>query len=456
MAERVERGTRDDRWITRMLRTAPGAVQIALRMLGGETVQLRAMALTYISLFALVPGLVVAFSVVQAFTGMQRISDRLHEFLFANLAVGARATIEPYLDRFIQNAHVTSAGLVGAALLVWSSVSLFRNVDRAVNEIWGVRRRRPLAQQATILWLGITLGPLLLAGSVMVGHSTRAFLANTPVRFLGTAAGALLTCTFFSVLYFVVPSTKVRLRNAVAAGVVAGVAWEVAKWGYTLFVAKSFRTHAIYGSVAAIPIFLLWLYLSWSILLFGARLAFVFQYASALIQAPHPRTRSGSEVLAGRAVLAIARAFDRGAEAPDPADVATELVADADDVSEVLAALKSAGVVVALADGGLVPARPLERITLLDVRRALAGEEPPLRASAEPVASTVKEVEDRAAERLSEITLRSLCDREPSRASSRPEGKGSRGEDERGSGGPASPPVSPAAEQGSARPVRSV
>src|SRR6266496_5633047 len=90
--------------IERFLRS----VQTALRVIEGESVRLRAMALTYISLFALVPGLVVAFSVVQAFTGMDRIASRLHEFLIDNLAVGARTTIEPYLDRFVQNAHVTS------------------------------------------------------------------------------------------------------------------------------------------------------------------------------------------------------------------------------------------------------------------------------------------------------------------------------------------------------------
>jgi membrane protein len=434
MAKGVERD--NERWVTRMLRTAPGAVQVALRMLGGETVQLRAMALTYISLFALVPGLVVAFSVVQAFTGMERISDRLHEFLFANLAVGARATIEPYLDRFIQNAHVTSAGLVGGALLVWSSVSLFQNVDRAVNDIWGVRRRRSIAQQATIYWVGITLGPLLLAGSVMVGHALRTFLAHTPVRFLGTWAGALVTCVFFSIVYVIVPNTKVRLRNAVAAGLVAGLAWELAKWGYTAFVAKSVRTHAIYGSVAAIPIFLLWLHLSWAILLFGARLAFVFQYASALIQGTHARSQAGKEILAGRALLAVARAFDTGGEAPDAGEVANQLGADADDVSEVLGALKAAGVVVTLGDGGLVPARPLERITLLDVRRALAGKEQPLRPATGLVAEAVKEVEDEAAVRLGRVTMRSLCDRD--RGAPEPE----RLE------GPA------AAEQGSAQPVQ--
>jgi membrane protein len=402
----------DERWIRRMIRTAPDAVQIALRMLGGEVVQLRAMALTYISLFALVPGLVVAFSVVQAFTGMERISSRLHEFLFENLAVGARATIEPYLDRFVQNTHVTSAGLVGAALLVWSSVSLFQNVDRALNDIWGVRRRRSLAQQATIYWVTITLGPLLLAGSVMLGHGARAALASSHLGFLGTAAGALLTCLFFSLSYFIVPNTKVKLRNAAAGGFIAGLAWEAAKWAYATFVARSVRYSAIYGSVAAVPIFLLWLYLSWAILLFGARLAYVFQYASSFRQGVHARSMSGREIVAGRALLAIARAFDAGLPAPDAGDVASELGCPADDVAEVVLAMRAAGLVVSLGDGGLVPAKPLEKISLLDVRRSLSGNEPPVAPGAGVVAALFRDVDDGAAERLAEVSLRELCDRE--------------------------------------------
>ena len=402
-----ERGAR---WVTRMIRSAPGAVQTALRMLGGEIVQLRAMALTYISLFALVPGLVVAFSVVQAFTGMERISTRLHEFLIENLAVGARTTIEPYLDRFVQNAHVTSAGLVGGALLVWSSVSLFQNVDAALNDIWGVRRRRSIAQQATIYWVGITLGPLLLAGSVTLGHLTRTALAGTQA--LATVAGALLTCLFFSLAYLIVPNTKVRLRNAAAGGLVAGLAWEVAKWGYATFVARSVRYSAIYGSVAAVPIFLLWLYVSWAILLFGARLAFVFQYASSFRQGGHAETRTGKEITAGRAMLEIARAFDTGTPPPDAGEVAMRLGMSADDASDAIGALRNAGLLVMVGDGGLVPARPLERITLLDVRRALSGAEPPLPRGAGLVPALVRGVEDEAAERLAETTFRALCDRE--------------------------------------------
>lgn len=403
--------------IVRMIRIAPEAVRTALRVLEGESVRLRAMALTYISLFALVPGLVVAFSVVQAFTGMRRISDRVHEFLFENLAVGARTTIEPYLDRFIQNTHVTSAGLVGGALLVWSSVSLFRNVDRAVNDIWAIRRRRPLTQQAVIFWVGMTLGPLLLAGSVMLGHAARSYLSGTGLRFLGTVAGALLTCAFFSVLYVIVPNTKVRPRAAVAGGLVAGIAWEIAKWGYTFAVAKFFRYHAVYGSVAAVPIFLVWLYVSWTILLFGARLAFVFQYGSTVIHgAATAVSRTGREILAGRALLEVARAFHRGNPAPDPGEIADRLRSTADDVSEALAALKQAGLVVSLADDGLVPSRSLDTITLLDVRRATSGTDPGLAPSPGVVTALVREADGEAADRLGAVTLRSLCDGDEERA----------------------------------------
>jgi membrane protein len=383
----------------------------------GESVRLRAMALTYISLFALVPALVVAFSVVQAFTGMERTSARVNEFLFENLAVGARTTLEPYLQRFVENAHLASAGLVGGAFLVWSAVSLFSNVDRAVNDIWGVKRRRRMASQAVIYWVGLTLGPLLLAASVMVGHSTRTFLAGTGLRFLSVVAGALLTCSFFAVLYVIVPNTKVRLGAAAAGGLAAGVAWEIAKWGYTFAVAKFFRYHAIYGSVAAVPIFLLWLFLSWAILLFGARLAFVVQYASALIRsAPHAASKTGREILAGQVMLFIARAFDGGAKPPDAGDIATQLGVQAEDASEAVAALRQAGLVVSVSDGGLVPGRPLEKITLEEVRRAVAGSEPPGADGTGPVARIVKEVEQQAARRLAEVSFRELCDGERSRS----------------------------------------
>ena len=408
----------------RALRALPSAVRAALRVLEGENVRLRAMALTYISLFALVPALVVAFSVVQAFTGMERIAARVNEFLFENLAVGARATVEPYLNRFVQNAHLTSAGIVGGALLVWSARSLFTNVEGAVNQIWGIRRRRSLKEQAVIYWVGLTLGPLLLAASVMAGHAVREFLKGTGAGFLATTVSAVLTCAAFAILYLIVPNTKVRARAAALGGLVAGVAWELAKWGYTFAVARIFKYQVVYGSIAAIPIFLMWMYLSWTILLFGARLSYVVQYASVLKQgAPHPGSKIGREILAGRVMLAIARAFDDGGgDAPDGGELATKLALDADDAGEAIAALRQGGLVVAVADGGLVPARPLERITLGDVRRAIGGGEESETKGGGLVGEIVSGAEAEATARLTAMSFRELCGRERGgRASAPPE-----------------------------------
>ncbi|BDG04355.1 YhjD/YihY/BrkB family envelope integrity protein [Anaeromyxobacter oryzae] len=427
--------TRVERW----LRTATGAVKVALHVIEGESVRLRAMALTYISLFALVPALVVAFSVVQAFTGTERIAERVHEFLFENLAVGAQATIGPYLERFIRNAHATSAGLVGGAILVWSAVTLFSNVERAVNDVWGIKRRRSISQQAVIYWVGLTLGPLLLAASVTLGAATRSFFANTGVQALAVLASTLLTCTFFAVLFQIVPNTRVRLSAAAAGGLVAGVAWELAKFGYTFAVARIFRYHAIYGSVAAVPIFLFWLFVSWTILLFGARLAYVVQYASSLIGSMDGGSRATREILAGQALLMIARAYDEERVAPDSGEVAGRLRATAEQAGEALSALRQQGLVIALADGGLVPSRTLEKITLLDVRRAVAGRDPVLASGAGVLAGIVKGIEDRAASELAAVTYRALCDRD--RAAERPPSS---------DGGPA-----PEGDQAGPRPVAS-
>jgi membrane protein len=359
----------------------------------GGSLRVNAMALTYQSLFALVPALVVAFTVVQAFTGMEKIADQVHEFLLDNLAVGARATLEPYLERFVGNTHAASAGVVGGALLVWSMISLFTSVDEAINDVWGVKKRRGLGDRAVTYWVGLTVGPLLLAGSIYLGHSVRTWLGHTGLGFLAAASSVLLTCAFFSILYLLIPFTSVNRWAAMGGGLLAGLAWEVAKWGYALGVTRFFRYHVIYGSVAAVPTFLLWLYVSWIIVLFGARVAFVLQTAPAYWHGEplvdHPTTR---EALAGRILLEVGLAFDGGEPRPtgaaegggagegdgagedegalDVGGLVRRLDVRGEDLAEVVEVLRAGGLLRSVDGGGLVPGRSLERISLLDVRLA--------------------------------------------------------------------------------------
>jgi membrane protein len=396
-------------------RLAWASARTLVRALRGERLRLRAMALTYISLFAIVPALVVAFSVVQAFGGMDTVWKAVHEFLLENLAVGARQTIEPYLDRFVRNAHATSAGVVGGALLVYSAVSLFNEVERAVNEIWAVRRSRAVAQRILIYWAGLTLGPFLLAGSLTLGHAVGTLLGGGAVpQVLARAAAVLLSCMLFSALYLFVPATRVRVRAAVAGGIVAGIAWELAKALYTLAVARFFRYHAVYGSVASIPIFLVWLYVSWILVLFGARVSFVVQHAAVLLRGhAGDATTLGRELLAARAMLEVALAFAQERPPPDPADVALRLEAFGEPVRETLGVLRQAGLVLEVAGGGLVPARPLDKLSLADVRRAISGEPPHAGGDSRAalVSGILASAEGVAAESLANRTLAELCAR---------------------------------------------
>jgi membrane protein len=383
------------------------------RALDTDRLRLRAMALTYLSLFALVPALVVAFSIVQAFTGMAAIWGRVDEFLIDNLAVGARNTIAPYLERFVKNAHAGSAGVVGGTLLAWSAISLFRNVEGAVNDIWHVRRGRPVRQLVLTYWAGLTLGPILLASSLTLGHAVRAVVGSWPLgQYLASLGAFVLACGFFWILYLIVPATKVRPRAALVGGVVAALAFEVAKAAYTYVVAKFFKYDRVYGSVAAIPIFLVWLHLSWTIMLLGARVAFVAQHVRVLLRAHVPEVSPrGRERLAAQAMLEVARAFRRGEAPPLAEEVAVRVEALPEPVHEVLIALRQAGLVVEAASGGLLPARPLSHITLADIRQVVAGDAPTAEGSgpAQAVVPPLAAAEGAAVERLAAVSFEDLC-----------------------------------------------
>ncbi|HTT70332.1 MAG TPA: YhjD/YihY/BrkB family envelope integrity protein [Anaeromyxobacteraceae bacterium] len=363
--------------LERTRRGLPTARLLA-RALNGGDLRSRAMALTYLSLFAVVPALVLVFSVLQAFTGMEALWRPVHAFLLDNLAVGARAAIEPQLDRFLKNAHATSAGLVGGALLVVSTASLFAHVERALNAVWAVRRPRSIAARALVYWAILTLAPLLLAGSLALGRVFGGFLAGVPVgQLLARAAAVLLSCLLFLALYLFVPATRVRFVPAAVGALAAGVSFEIAKALYTFGLTRFVRYSAIYGSVAAVPIFLLWLYVSWTLVLYGARVSFVVQHARALLRGRAPEaegTPVARELLAARAMLEVALAYRDGAAPPDPGEVAYRVETFGEAVREILGTLRARGLVLEVLGGGLVPARPLREITLSDVRRAVAGE----------------------------------------------------------------------------------
>jgi membrane protein len=399
--ERLEAGSRGRRFLA--------GLRAGLAAFKGEGLRLRAMALTYISIFSLLPALMVTVSMVRTFPDLDGVRLQFQEFLVSNLAVGARDKVQLYLDEYVFGVSATAPGLLAFALLLASAVALLAQVEHAVNDIWSVRRRRPRLQRWLTYWAALTVGPLVAAGSIAIALDANEKLGAP--RVVGQAAGLALTYVFFVAAYIVLPATRVRFWPAMAGGLVAGTVFEIAKSAYAWAATNLFRFQAVYGSLAAIFVFLLWLYLSWTIFLFGARLAFVFQHHRALLDREQGDDAMGRELLAVRALLEVALAWWDGAQAPDAGEVADRLDAPAEPVREVLAALEEAGFLSESDDGRLTPARPLSQTTLADVRRVIAGPPPrvPEEKTAAKLASLLDEGEGAAVLRLSQTTLDDLC-----------------------------------------------
>lgn len=272
-----------------LLRRAGAYVLYALRRFYNDNGLQAAGALTYTTLLALVPLMTIAFSIFSAFPAFQAVQDRIEVLLFENLVPEVGLVVRSHISEFARNA--TNLTAVGVVALAVSAVLLLSTIESVLNTIWRVDRERPLLTRLLIFWTVLTLGPVLLGASfsMTTGVFDRILqLANEtsvyvpiPISDDGWNLGsrtlaALLQATAFTVLFLLVPARPVRLRDAAIGGAVAGVAFEFLKWGFRLYLIGFPSYQAIYGALAAFPIFLIWLYLSWTVVLIGAVFAASF------------------------------------------------------------------------------------------------------------------------------------------------------------------------------------
>lgn len=235
-------------------------------------------SLTFTTLIALVPLLTVMLAVFTAFPMFGKFQQALQTYFLQSLVPDTIAKpVLASLTQFANKAH--RLGAVGLLLLVVSALSLMLTIDRSLNAIWRVRKPRPIAQRVLVYWSTATLGPLLLGVSLTL--TSYVFSASKGlIGALPDSLGILLDLVEVGLLaagmaglYHYVPHTHVRWRYAWAGGVVAAVGFEFAKRGLTWYVGSASTFSTIYGAFATVPIFLLWLYLSWVIVLMGAVIA---------------------------------------------------------------------------------------------------------------------------------------------------------------------------------------
>jgi len=240
-------------------------------------------SLTFTTLLALVPLITIMLTVVTAFPVFNDIVATLRSFATSNLVPEASSNlISIYMQQFSDNAaRLTALGIV---LLAVTSIMLMLTIDRAFNTIWRVKRPRPLIQRVLIYWSVLTIGPLLVGGSL----SLTSWLVTQSMG-LGKQAPELtiavlklvplmLTSVAFGFLYRTVPNRQVTVLDAAVGGIIAAFAFEAMKIGFGHFVARIATYKLVYGTFASLPIFLMWIYLSWVVVVFASVITAVLPY----------------------------------------------------------------------------------------------------------------------------------------------------------------------------------
>ncbi|KQU89013.1 transposase [Variovorax sp. Root318D1] len=234
-------------------------------------------SLAFTTLLSIVPLLAASFALFTRFPVFTRFKDALQEFLLNRLLPADIArTVLKYLNQFVGNA----SGLtwVGSLFLLGTAIAMLLTVENALNQMWKVRKNRPFFKRVGLYLLMLAVGPPVLglslwATSYLLGISL-GLIGALPrsLAFVLDLGPLLLGVAVLTSMFYLVPNTKVRLRDAFAGGLIASVAFELGKRGFTNYLVKVPTYKALYGAFAALPMFLLWVYFSWLVTLVAAML----------------------------------------------------------------------------------------------------------------------------------------------------------------------------------------
>ena len=339
-----------------------------------------------------------------------------------------RTEVVTKITDFIANIRSGTFGVTSTIALVFVAIGLLRTIEAAFNDIWGVTRGRGWFLSLVQYWTVITLGPVIMVCAV--GLTSSQYIAKSAailheLGWLGLLVLKILPFAIaslaFAGFYALMPNTRVHWESAVVGGAVGGCLWQFNNLFNVIYVSRVVSYSRIYGSLGIIPLFLVGLYFSWLIVLFGAQVAYAFQNRQAYLQERQAEgvNQRGREFIAVRIMAMVANCFSAGQKPPSLSLLAETLGVPTQLISQILQSLLRARLVVEVVDGdmGYAPARPLERITAHQVTQALrAGQGTELATKDGPLRKVVREEVQRirkAEQEVAEgVTLSMLVERE--------------------------------------------
>jgi len=252
---------------------------------------LKASALTYYSLLSIVPILAIGFGIAKGFGFEAILREQLLEKFAAHEAILTK--IMDSAQILLKNTEGSTVAVIGIILLLWIVLQMLTNIEKTFNDIWHVKKVRSLGRKFSDYLSILLVGPVFVTFSVSLTVIISTSLSNsgqsgviqqmlTPVlTILLHLLPYLVIWIFFTFLFMVIPNTRVNFRSGLIAGIIAGTIYQLVQWGYIEFQIGVAKYNAIYGSFAAIPLFFVWLQISWLVVLFGVEVAYAHQNVEA-------------------------------------------------------------------------------------------------------------------------------------------------------------------------------
>jgi len=381
---------------------------------------LRATALSFTTLLSLVPLLALTFSVLKGL-GAQ---NRLAPLLLNQMAAGSEVVVTRVIS-YIDNTNMKSVGAIGLVALLYTSISMLGSIEEAFNAVWGVSKTRSFYRKFSDYLSVLVSAPLLLLAATSVTTTLQSkrligwlleytYLGDLFLFLLGLIPYLSVWIALF-LLYIFIPNTQVRYRSALVGAVLAGTLWQLAQWCYIHFQVGAGNYNAIYGTLAALPILMVWIFVSWIIVLFGMELVAAHQNQGTFRRDLRGRGVSQSlRELAALAVLRhIAQAFHEGGPGWSEQHLSVKLHMPYRILHETLNHLIDAGLIVPAANDIYLPARELDQISLAQVLLSLRRHGAAGQIGGEEQAQQILELVDRAVlTALEGLTLKDLATRE--------------------------------------------
>jgi membrane protein len=372
-----------------------------IRLLKKNNAGRQAAALSYHTVFGIVPLAIVTLLIFQLFPAYSDIGEKVKKFVydqanfsaFESPATGTEDTQETitlieHLDeivgKFFTGVNKGSITLFSVVIVIWAALALLSTIERTFNNIWHVPRGRNLLNRIINYWAILTLGPLLLGLGVYASaqYATLAQLQQTLLTYIApTVVSYIVAIVAFFFLYFVLPNTKVQAKAAIWGAAVAALVWIAAKsiFGYSITELKLYST--VYGVLALVPMTVLWIYITWLTVLFGLQLTFTTQHLRSLDAAEIAAAKQNEEYFIANDITAInivreiAVAFMENQAPVPPEVICSKLDMPAEFGVKILGHLVNSGLIAKTSEPtvGFLPVKDPANIRLSDIAEAVAA-----------------------------------------------------------------------------------